>query len=469
LTNKYLVINTLGLEYLSFNSALLLILESQIKIDYIMRCFILIVASLGVFFCNAQNTNYCDGNLFTTAQFTGIPRSISNVTYGKAKDFSNKEVTLSMNIYLPQPVTSSATPPLRPLLVWIHGGAFIFGNKNDMNPFAATSATNGYVSATVSYRLGLANYNPDNCKNAWAEFLRAGYRATQDVKNAIQFLKQNASTYSIDTTQIFVAGYSAGAITALNVAYADAVDMLPFENYINDLGTISKTTNIRGVLSIAGALLDDCFMDTNEKIPVFVAHGTCDEVVPYDLNPILFCPNFPKITGGIGIAKRAQCMDIPYKMFSIEGLKHNIFFPLYVPTMIVDSAARYFKRVAFCNQKDDVDCIANVASANACAKPALTCPDGCLSTACTVVGTKENLANPTIGVKLFPNPANEVLHLELNEPCQLAVFDQLGRLVLRVETLQQQYSINIAQWQQGAYLLSLSNNHTIINQRFIKD
>lgn len=432
-----------------------------------MRNLFSFIALFLAFFSNAQSINYCDGTLFTAAQFSGVPRSFSNVSYGKAKDYAGKEVTLSMNIYLPQPITSSAAPPTRPLLVWIHGGAFIAGNKTDMNLFAANSALGGYVSATIGYRLGLANYNSDNCKNAWTEFLRAGYRATQDVKNAISFLKQNASTYGIDTTQIFVAGYSAGAITALNVAYADASDMAPFQNYINDLGSISKTSNIKGVLSIAGALLDDCFMDAYEKIPVFVAHGTCDEVVPYDLNPILFCPNFPKITGGIGIAKRAQCMEVPYKMFTIEGLKHNIFTPLYVPTMIVDSASKYFKRVVFCNKTDAVECISNVAIANACTKPALTCPSGCLSTGCTSVATYE--LEQDLGVNIFPNPANDVLNIETAEPCQLYVFDQLGRLVFKIETSQTHYSINIADWQKGAYLLHLSNDKLVANKRFIKD
>lgn len=431
-----------------------------------MRQFIFLLAFCHSLLGAAQSTNYCEGTLFTASQFTGIPRSFSNVNYGKAKDFSGKEINLSMNIYLPQPITSSAAPPTRPLLIWIHGGAFIAGNKSDMNLFAANSALSGFVSATVGYRLGLANYNPDNCKNAWTEFLRAGYRATQDVKNAVIYLKQNANTYGIDTTQIFLAGYSAGAISALNVAYADAKDMEPFQSYISDLGPISKTTNVRGVLSISGALLDDCFMDADEKIPVFVAHGTCDDVVPYDLNPILFCPNFPKITGGIGIAKRAQCMNVPYKMFTIEGLKHNIFTPLYVPTMIVDSAARYFKRVAICKQKDAVDCISNVASANTCAKPALVCPNGCISTACTSVATED--AMEEFEVKIYPNPADEVLNIETIEPCHVYIFDQLGRLIYRFETSQTHHSINISNWQNGAYLLHLSNDKAVVNKRFVK-
>ena len=58
---------------------------------------------------------------------------------------------LSMDIY--QPVGDDVTN--RPLIIFAHGGTFIFGNKN--NPtvveLCETFAKRGYVTASINYRL----------------------------------------------------------------------------------------------------------------------------------------------------------------------------------------------------------------------------------------------------------------------------------------------------------------------------
>ncbi len=129
----------------------------------------------------------------------------------KVKDVAiNHDLDLDMDIYYPkEPMMQSR----RPLLLLIHGGAFYNGDKQDAGypEMGRHFAERGYVVASINYRLGFKPLAPD--------VDRAGYRAVQDAHAAVCYLIGNASEFGIDTSRIFVAGTSAGAITALNLAF----------------------------------------------------------------------------------------------------------------------------------------------------------------------------------------------------------------------------------------------------------
>ena len=129
----------------------------------------------------------------------------------KIKDLAlKKDLDLDMDIYYPmEPVAGQ----LRPLLLLIHGGAFYNGDKQDIGypEMGHYFAERGYVVASINYRLGFKPLAPD--------LDRAVYRALQDAHAAVCYLIANADEFGIDTTNIFAAGTSAGAITALNLAF----------------------------------------------------------------------------------------------------------------------------------------------------------------------------------------------------------------------------------------------------------
>lgn len=121
-----------------------------------------------------------------------------------------KGLNLDMDLYYPkEPIQEER----RPLLILIHGGAFFNGDKQDLGfpELGRHFAERGYVVASINYRLGFMLLGAD------AD--RAGYRALQDAHAAVCYLMENADEFGIDTTKIFAAGTSAGAITALNLAF----------------------------------------------------------------------------------------------------------------------------------------------------------------------------------------------------------------------------------------------------------
>lgn len=109
--------------------------------------------------------------------------------------------TEKLDVY--QPATRPAGTR-SPALVWIHGGGWMGGTKNEAraNNVCSTLARAGYVAVSIDYRLGAG---------AWPTNLH-------DCKNAVRFLRARAAQYGVDPARIAVAGGSAGGHLALMVA-----------------------------------------------------------------------------------------------------------------------------------------------------------------------------------------------------------------------------------------------------------
>ncbi len=89
----------------------------------------------------------------------------------------------------------------RPVLLYVHGGGFIGGNKSEPNtPFYANigawAVRQGFVGVTMTYRLA-----PTHPWPAGAE----------DVAAAVAWLRKNIADYGGSPRRIFVSGQSAGA------------------------------------------------------------------------------------------------------------------------------------------------------------------------------------------------------------------------------------------------------------------
>ncbi len=95
-----------------------------------------------------------------------------------------------LDLYLPPQGEGSA--PL-PLIVWVHGGAWLGGNKNSCP--AAQFLKEGFAAASINYRLSQHAIFPAQI---------------EDCKAAIRFLRANAGQYNIDPNRIGVWGASAG-------------------------------------------------------------------------------------------------------------------------------------------------------------------------------------------------------------------------------------------------------------------
>lgn len=115
-----------------------------------------------------------------------------------------------------------------PLVVFVHGGAFLQGDRRDAAAVGEALAREGLATAVVSYRLF-----PD----ANAE------GATQDVAMAAAWIIRHASGYGIQPHGIFLVGHSAGAQIAALIGTDGS--------YLARAGL--SLPAVRGVFAVSGA------------------------------------------------------------------------------------------------------------------------------------------------------------------------------------------------------------------------
>lgn len=131
----------------------------------------------------------------------------SNIPY--ANDTLSKHL---LDVYLP-PNTKNDLP----LVVWVHGGAWMLNDKYaDMGYMQNTVRgfiDSGYALASINYR-----YSTDAVFPA----------QIQDCNQALEFLYQHASQYHIDKSRIAVIGFSAGGHLASLMALSNNNDVKDF-------------------------------------------------------------------------------------------------------------------------------------------------------------------------------------------------------------------------------------------------
>jgi para-nitrobenzyl esterase len=212
----------------------------------------------------------------------------NNVAYGSATTLSGGTQTLLMDVYQPTGDTVSR----RPLIVFAHGGGFVFGNKADAYPvaFCTRLARLGYVVASIEYRLGFPLTGLPGPLTDTAGIAQAAIRGGHDMKAAVRFFRQNAATsktYRVYSNYIIAAGSSAGAFAALETGYLDKASEVPAYVNLAALGGIEGASGnpgyssaVMAVLNLSGATENPSVIEAGNA-PLCSAHGTADLTVPY--------------------------------------------------------------------------------------------------------------------------------------------------------------------------------------------
>ncbi|RZK94274.1 MAG: alpha/beta hydrolase, partial [Hymenobacter sp.] len=191
--------------------------------------FCLVGAALSA---QAQNAALACGNgRYSTKLFPDPPNTTTGVVFGYnySRNYATGRdslVALKLDVY--EPAGDNMTVQ-RPLIILAFGGAFLQGSRQDADIVAICQefAQRGYVTAAIDYRLIENKLN--NLVAIYFDQTRLTdevIRAVGDMRASVRFFKHSAANnnpYRIDPTKIFVGGFSAGAITALEVGYTDNV------------------------------------------------------------------------------------------------------------------------------------------------------------------------------------------------------------------------------------------------------
>jgi len=234
----------------------------------------------------AQNPG-CDGSRYKDDVFTTVKKT--TIQYASNTNQINEQVPLSMDVFEPEGDVISA----RPVIILAHGGSFVFGDKSAMEDYCRLLAKKGYVTASIQYRLypifqlGF----PDSI-----EIFDQAVRAISDMKAAVRHFRLDAATtnqFRADADNIFIGGYSAGAVAALHAGYLDSTDILPafLQTALDANGGLNGNTgsaanqtyssSAKAIVNMSGGLYRSNWVNGPGGLPLVSIHGTADATVPF--------------------------------------------------------------------------------------------------------------------------------------------------------------------------------------------
>jgi acetyl esterase/lipase len=144
----------------------------------------------------------------------------TNVEYGRVGSRA-----LNLDLYSP----TGLTRPV-PGLIFIHGGAWRTGKRQDYRIYTTHFAAQGYVAATVTYRLFRESPFP---------------AAVEDVKCAVRWMRAHAAELKVDPDRIAVIGGSAGGHLSMMVGYSPGI-------LEGDGGNSQASSRVAAVVDIYG-------------------------------------------------------------------------------------------------------------------------------------------------------------------------------------------------------------------------
>jgi acetyl esterase/lipase len=105
-----------------------------------------------------NDSRFSNAPFFTDGQIS----SQLNVTFANAVDWQGKNTALKLDAYFP--TLSVDKLPLRPLILMVHGGGLIGGDKINYTRVCKEFAKRGFVAVTINYPLAQVyrwNKSPD--------------------------------------------------------------------------------------------------------------------------------------------------------------------------------------------------------------------------------------------------------------------------------------------------------------------
>jgi acetyl esterase/lipase len=297
-----------------------------------------VLLALSVPLCSASGQQRYLNEIFPSVSIR------EGVQYGSNINNVGQMMTLLMDYF--QPVGDSIAR--RPVIIFVHGGAYISGSRTDskVREFCTRFSRRGYITSSIDYRLGVANLL------SRTDFILAAYRGMQDAKASVRYFRRPevADSLRVDTTKIFLGGFSAGAFSALNAACLE-VSELPPEIDTTQLGNIEgnsgnpgHSSSVLALMNCWGGLFDTLFIDPGD-IPVISVHGTADPVVPYSSGISIFAGIY--LYGSATINARLRSLGIGSYLIPMPGVGHG--FPsdptqnsFWTDTTIVSTAAFFF-------------------------------------------------------------------------------------------------------------------------------
>ncbi|ADY51317.1 Carboxylesterase type B [Pseudopedobacter saltans DSM 12145] len=200
-----------------------------------------------------------------------------DIRYAEKTDSSQNDISSDrlLDLYLPTKISKSEKLPV---YMFIHGGGFSGGDKEQTAVFCNKLASNGMAVVSINYLLYLKlnKIKGASCSANMSKGLptsgkfqdglhHAIYVASADASLALKWIKENANKYNFNLKKVAISGGSAGAMTALYTALCKQPQSQQISAIVNLWGGLENNNQI-----------------VNTNIPVLTFHGDKDALISVD-------------------------------------------------------------------------------------------------------------------------------------------------------------------------------------------
>lgn len=213
-----------------------------------------------------------------------------------------------------------ADPAPSPTIVWVHGGGFIAGSKDGIANYMRVLAGHGYAAVAVEYSTGYGSAYP---------------KPVEQVNAALGFIMRRAPELKVDPSALVLAGDSAGAHIASQVAlltndaaYAKALGIAP----ALQPGQLSATLLLSGAYDPYAVNMDGdfgWFLKTVLWAYTGVKNIDDDERLRLTSIPVHVSKTFPPtfVSSGNGDPLAPQARTMAAKLREAGVVVDTLFFP----------------------------------------------------------------------------------------------------------------------------------------------
>jgi acetyl esterase/lipase len=236
----------------------------------------------------------------------------------------------TLDLYVPQ------IEGARPLIIWVHGGAFRMGSKEDDVP--REYLADGYAIASINYRLSQDALFPAQI---------------EDCKAAVRWLRANATRLKIDPQRFAAWGSSAGGHLVAMLGTTGAISEYDVGEHVDVSSQVQAVVDYYGPTDflqmdanrLAGGMVHDTpdspeaqlvggpIQQYPERVaranpisyvtsaapPFLVVHGDHDPLVPHHQSQILVAA--------------LQSAGVPVTFYTVVGGQHGNFSDPAVPEL----------------------------------------------------------------------------------------------------------------------------------------
>lgn len=155
-----------------------------------------------------------EGNKVNELLKKHIPTGVSIIA---DQQYINGDVNAKLDVYYPTAISN--TGQVLPVIVWVHGGGWISGSKDQVGSYCSVLASKGFCVIAIDYSLAPGKSYPT---------------PLIETNKALAYISENSSRFHADPSRFILAGDSGGAHIAAQTAniisdtsYAKLVGIAP--------------------------------------------------------------------------------------------------------------------------------------------------------------------------------------------------------------------------------------------------